>query len=581
MSRLTETGVLSMLIVLTVFLFSCGSSQEHPIVEEPAVSYLEEVIPPCTPISNNGPDPCPPGTPPTVQPIGAQASAELRDPLPTMTEWLTHFTPELAAHLVIRGTAIPGTTRCELYPIILSNIETFEHDWQTETGRLNHYHCFVDVRVNEYYIGEGAPKLTVSIFRESMLLSEGRTYEDVTEEEILWYLHDPQSRAADAYEGREMILFLTIPSTIAVETWSTQSINFVQRRGEEIRLVSELIHLARTPEQRNALNIEYTEFVRQLKEASVNRIALTGGRIGEDPSLPMLVTDANKLRDFYGVIGAVYDGDDATVLPPPVPGGDGPFQDPATTGDESDSEGDPLGPGEDTTTSPTDEATTTTSSTTTTTITSTTSSTTSTTAPSTTTTEPPTTTTTAPSTTTTTVPDTTATTEPPTTTAPTTTTTSEPATTTTTSTTAPSTTTTTTVPSTTSTTSTTVVTSTSPTTTSTIAPVATGPGSVRAFGLEAGDGNVTATWQEPLSDGGSAITGYELAYRIKGTSDGDTTVTAAAPDRSKVITPLDNGTTYQIRIRAINSTDNGEWSDWKEATPQQTPTTTVVTVPDQ
>ena len=329
MSKLTDSSLLILSIVLTLFVSSCGSSQWHPTVEEPTVSYLKEVIPPCTPI-DDGPDPCPLGTPPAARRFGHHASVILRDPLPTMTERLTAFMPTRAAHLVIRGTAIPDTTRCELYPRVEPNIPPL-------TGKRRHdradYPCFVEIRVNEYYIGEGPPKLTVSIFRESIVLqSEGRTYEYLTEEYILRYLRNPQSRAADAYEGREMILFLTIPSTIAVETWSAKSTRFVQRRGEEIRVVSPWIRLARTPEQRNALNIEYTEFIRQLKEASVKRIALTDGRIGEDPSLPMLVTDANKLRDFYRVIGAVYDGDffgavagvygvvDATVLPPPVPG---------------------------------------------------------------------------------------------------------------------------------------------------------------------------------------------------------------------------------------------------------------------
>ena len=337
MSRLTESSLLILSIVLTLFIASCSSSQWHPTVEEPTVSYLEEVIPPCTPISNDDPGPCPPGTPPTVQPVGAQALVvELRDPLPTMTERLTASMPADAAHLAIRGTAIPDTTRCELYPIIVPNISSLDAGRRDD---IAHYHCFVNVRINEYYIGEGPPELTVSIFRDSVLLGnrgdyEWETYEDVTDEEILWYLHDPQPRAADAYEGREMILFLTIPLTIAVETWTTQAVFFVQRRGDEIRLVSESIRWARTPEQRNALNIEYTEFIRQLKEASANRIALTDGRIGEDPSLPRLVTDANKLRGFYRVIGAVYDGDffgavadvygvvDATVLPPPVPDGE-------------------------------------------------------------------------------------------------------------------------------------------------------------------------------------------------------------------------------------------------------------------
>ena len=39
----------------------------------------------------------------------------------------------------------------------------------------------------------------------------------------------------------------------------------------------------------------------------------------------MLITDAHHLRDYYTSVGAVYDDtENATVLPPPVPGEDDP-----------------------------------------------------------------------------------------------------------------------------------------------------------------------------------------------------------------------------------------------------------------
>ena len=69
------------------------------------------------------------------------------------------------------------------------------------------------------------------------------------------------------------------------------------------------------------MDIPLSELEREVRKAAKERDALTGGRIGVDPSLPMLVTDANKLQDFYKAAGAVYEGDRATVLPPPVPGG--------------------------------------------------------------------------------------------------------------------------------------------------------------------------------------------------------------------------------------------------------------------
>ena len=48
---------------------------------------------------------------------------------------------------------------------------------------------------------------------------------------------------------------------------------------------------------------------------------ITEGRIGIDKDLPMLVTDANYLQDFYISEGAVYDdSESSTLLPPQIPG---------------------------------------------------------------------------------------------------------------------------------------------------------------------------------------------------------------------------------------------------------------------
>ena len=154
---------------------------------------------------------------------------------------------------------------------------------------MAHFHCFADVRVNEYLFGEGPPNLTVSMFRDSLFLDVWEGYEDVTEEQIRLSFDDAASRTADAYEGLEVFLFLRRPATIAVEAWVAR------------------------------LDMAYTEFIRQVKQASENRIAVIGGRIGKDSSLPQLVTDANYLHIFYGAIGAVYDGEGATVLPPRPP----------------------------------------------------------------------------------------------------------------------------------------------------------------------------------------------------------------------------------------------------------------------
>ena len=446
------------LAVVGFVLLSCGSSREQAAVER-SVSYLEEIVPPCTPIRSDGPDPCPLGTPPRVRKASSQASSYLRDPLPTFTEVLldSRFSgppfndTSWVFHMVVRGTIIPGTTRCELYPMILPNISTRDED---QVDDLAHYHCFADVRVSEYLIGEGPPKLTVSVFRDTLFLDFWESYRNVTDEQILLNFDDAASRTADAYEGREMFLFLRLPSTIAVEAWVAGYKWFVQRRGDDLRVVSPNIRRAETPEQRNRLDMAYTEFIRQVKQASENRIEITGGRVGTDPSLPLLVTDANYLHDFYGAVGAVYEGRDATVLPPPSPGGieDPSLEGPARVG-EDETEGDgPVVPGEETTTSTTDETTTTTTDETTTSSSATTAATTTTTSAGVTTTTGGTTVPTAPTTTT-------------------------------------------------SVSSTTASTTVSTTTPSTTAAAAAVPGSVRRFSVAAGDGNIAASWTEPRSDG--------------------------------------------------------------------------------
>ena len=148
----------------------------------------------------------------------------------------------------------------------------------------------------------------------------------------------PDPERASRYEGSELILMLGMPSTFSVEAWRPQgfyySMWFITREGEELRAVSGAIDLAMTPEHHQQLNRPLNEVVKDLKEAMESRATLTGGRIGLDPTLPLLVSDANKLQDFYRAVGAVYEGEDATLLPPPAPGADEPEQDPTRTDED-------------------------------------------------------------------------------------------------------------------------------------------------------------------------------------------------------------------------------------------------------
>ena len=142
---------------------------------------------------------------------------------------------------------------------------------------------------------------------------------------------DPQSGTASLYEGKEVVMLLGTTTTVALEAWTVSgewgTVWFLQHNDDGVvRALEQDIDralapsYALTPEERSRFDLPLSELVRLIKEAAEHRATVTGGRIGEDPALPMLVNDANRLQDFCGAVGAVYEGEDATVLPPPVPG---------------------------------------------------------------------------------------------------------------------------------------------------------------------------------------------------------------------------------------------------------------------
>ena len=80
---------------------------------------------------------------------------------------------------------------------------------------------------------------------------------------------------------------------------------------------------------------------------------------------------------------------------------------------------------------------------------------------------------------------------------------------------------------------------------------------------------ITVRWTAPSSNGGSAITGYQIEYR-RGTSGSWTDgPDPGANNTSRTISGLTPNTTYQFRIRAVNRIGNGTWSSNKTGTTRQ------------
>ena len=84
-------------------------------------------------------------------------------------------------------------------------------------------------------------------------------------------------------------------------------------------------------------------------------------------------------------------------------------------------------------------------------------------------------------------------------------------------------------------------------------------------------GQLTVAWRPPADDGGDAVTGYDVEYKESAAED-RAAATPGDPRSGWVdsghtgsgtttqITGLDNGASYEIRVRAVNSVGPGEWS---------------------
>ena len=105
----------------------------------------------------------------------------------------------------------------------------------------------------------------------------------------------------------------------------------------------------------------------------------------------------------------------------------------------------------------------------------------------------------------------------------------------------------------------------------------TTPGPPTGVASVDGDAQSALTWTAPASDGGAAISGYQ----VERSTDGGTTWTTVVADTESTSTAytatgLVNGTSYDFRVSAVNAAGTGTASSTTGASPVA-PTTVVPT----
>ena len=244
----------------------------------------------------------------------------------TLTEAVGFTRP----HLVLRGVYLPDTVRCT------GGGDRFRPPSYTDTDSRSlirgarAVNCYADVRVNAYVLGSGPSTLTVLVRKKLYWFSDDPDVVERLRLDIERVLseggdHARVSLPSGGITGREVILFIGPSVDMSIEAWRIFESWDVQRRDDDTVVA---VHPHRdawrvvSPDEyqayRSVLEMELPAFTQAVTTANQVRVAEYGGRTGPDPSFPMLVTDANQLRQFFTAVGAYNHPDGPPAQPPPV-----------------------------------------------------------------------------------------------------------------------------------------------------------------------------------------------------------------------------------------------------------------------
>ena len=333
---------LVVLLAALALLAACGNEavdapalDTEPVVEVEQVSYeyLEQEIPPCTPVEDTAVDPCEQGV---GQILLAKASRDAGVSEPHSIRYLLDggiSSGVAVGHVVVRATYLPNSVRCEA-------TRTFRRPawwgWPTPektiaTG-LGLIQCFADIRANAYIVGSGPSTMPVMLARINYW-DETVADEDIEDEvrgiEGAFRTGDTRNRyrvhvPARGIEGREVVLFLSPATDHSFEVWQARTTWNVQRNDDGsvvVRHPNAELWLDSHPAQ---AEVPLATFITSVQAAHTARMTEYGGKIRKDDpdidndDLPTLVTDANMLNSYHVEVGNTTHTDGPPEPPPPV-----------------------------------------------------------------------------------------------------------------------------------------------------------------------------------------------------------------------------------------------------------------------
>ena len=306
----------------------------------PVSSNSTQEIPPCTPLESISVDPCQRDAEPLERVLGGAGGGPDLGDEPRSLRGLLENIPGLDSHIVVRGTYLPDAERCTTGnpyrpPSYLSNEQ---YDNIVNALLIN---CYVDLRVADYILGSGPSTLTVlrHFFSYRVGAAQAADIEQATGmSERAWFEDYSQRLEGEEYmgglAGREEVLFIGPASSLSVEVWRAFAIWDVQQREDGTVIA---VHPDRDLWRRlrpddyqthlSTLEMELPAFKQAVTAAHQARVTEYGGRIGpsdaegiiQGAELPMLISNVDRLDEYYTAVGSYAHPDGPPAQPLPVP----------------------------------------------------------------------------------------------------------------------------------------------------------------------------------------------------------------------------------------------------------------------